>query len=119
MIRAALSTVVRAATCGTALVALVGCHGPDLNYVPWYRGIPGNFLAKNSLEGEVWRQQRTGVVEGWPTPPVPVVRDPIPLAGTPEASPVAPEEEELPAPALEGPTSRRVAPAPSAEADPS
>ncbi|MFO0903493.1 MAG: hypothetical protein U0939_10860 [Pirellulales bacterium] len=115
MFRAALTTVVRAAICGAAVFTFVGCQGPDLNYVPWYRGIPGNFLAKNSLEGEVWRQQRTGVVEGWPTPPVPVVRDPIPLAGTPEASPLAPEEEELPSPPPEGPTSRRVAPEASDE----
>ena len=61
--------------------ALVGCHGPDLNYVPWYRGIPASFLSKNSLEAEVWRQQRTGVVEGWPLPPAPVVQEPIPLVG--------------------------------------
>lgn len=80
--------------------AVVGCHGPDLAYVPWYRGIPANFLAKNSLEAEVWRQQRTGVVEGWPLPPITVVRDPIPLAGTDapreveEVSPFA--DEELP-----------------------
>ncbi|MFO0816499.1 MAG: hypothetical protein U1A77_01075 [Pirellulales bacterium] len=62
--------------------AAVGCHGPGMTYVPWYRGIPANFLAKNSLEAEVWRQQRTGVVEGWPVPPNPVVPDPIPIAGS-------------------------------------
>jgi len=92
---------------GMAIAMLVGCRGPDLNYVPWYRGIPGNFLAKNSLEGEVWRQQRTGIVEGWPTPPVPVVQDPIPLAGTPAASPTVDAPEPEAEPEAIGPSSRR------------
>ncbi len=62
-------------------LALTGCHGVPSSGVPWYRGIPANFLSRNSLEAEIWRQQRTGVVEGWPTPPQPAVREPIPSAG--------------------------------------
>jgi hypothetical protein len=61
--------------------ALAGCHSVNAPGVPWYRGIPASFLSRNSLEAEVWRQQRTGVVEGWPTPPQPVVREPLPMAG--------------------------------------
>ncbi len=64
-----------------APLVLAGCHSVNSSGVPWYRGIPASFLSRNSLEAEIWRQQRTGVVEGWPTPPRPVVREPIPLAG--------------------------------------
>lgn len=87
--------------------AVVGCQGPGMTYVPWYRGIPANFLAKNSLEAEVWRQQRTGIVEGWPVPPNPVVPDPIPLAGSPRE--LAPDDEldDESSGAAETPSSRR------------
>ncbi len=76
------------------IATLIGCQNPNLGYVPWYRGIPANLMAKNSLEAEVWRQQRTGIVEGWPIPPAPVVRDPIGEPETISRPPAAPVDEE-------------------------
>lgn len=78
--------MVRCARCRLALwiiapIVLAGCHSVHSPGMPWYRGIPASILSRNSLEAEIWRQQRTGIVEGWPTPPRPVVREPIPLAG--------------------------------------
>lgn len=55
------------------LGTVTGCYTPDSNRVPWWRGVPASLLSHNSLEAEVWRQQRTGYVEGWPVPSKPVV----------------------------------------------
>src|SRR5262245_26422736 len=43
---------------GTLAVS-TGCE-PARTQVPWWRGIPSNFMAKNSLEAEAWRIQHRG-----------------------------------------------------------
>lgn len=86
-----------------APLVVTGCHSVHSTGMPWYRGIPASFLSRNSLEAEVWRQQRTGIVEGWPTPPRPVVREPIPQAGetsgADDGNPSRTPTEAIPAPA--------------------
>lgn len=55
------------------LLTATGCYSPESTRVPAWRGIPASLLSKNSREAEVYRQQRTGYIEGWPVPDKPVV----------------------------------------------
>lgn len=62
-------------------VLLSGCHKWGSRTVPCYRAWPAKLLSANSLEAEIHRQEHTGYSEGWPIPPRPVVKEPIPRAG--------------------------------------
>lgn len=55
------------------LITAAGCYTPESNRVPAWRGVPASLLSKNSREAEVYRQQQTGYIEGWPIPSKPVV----------------------------------------------
>lgn len=48
--------------------ACLGCQAPEANQVPWYRGIPSNLTARNSLEAEMWRRQHGRDGDGPPIP---------------------------------------------------
>ncbi|MFM8253446.1 MAG: hypothetical protein ACKOBW_17805 [Planctomycetota bacterium] len=75
------------------LFTATGCYSPESSRVPAWRGIPASLLSKNSREAEVYRQQRTGYIEGWPVPDKPVVGPLSSLdAGIAGRRPVTPEE---------------------------
>ncbi|MFM7845682.1 MAG: hypothetical protein ACKPEY_15835 [Planctomycetota bacterium] len=75
------------------LFTATGCYSPESSRVPAWRGIPASLLSKNSREAEVYRQQRTGYIEGWPVPDQPVVGPLSSLdAGIAGRRPVTPEE---------------------------